>query len=261
MKKKMLAVLMAGVLSVSALTACGGDEPAAPAEKTESTETKTEEKPAEKKEESAGITFADLQNNYALLVDAKDAVVELYQNDAIAQDDNVESLLSEADDLIAQMGELTEDQFESEQDMIDMNDAMLNVLDGLQGIVDMMQGADNDSEADTEVETEDAGEVSYVDGFYANDGNGNDFVIAFYEGAAGDVAYVSDGTDEVLAEYTVSEAELDDGTVYYIVSVGNTALGYYEDGDDVYLIDGDSNVYAAAHLSEAEADEIYNAIH
>ena len=116
-----------------------------------------------------------------------------------------------------------------------------------------------DVEEDVE-EAEEAADISFVDGFYANDGNGRDFMIAFYEGAAGDVAYVNDGTNEVLAEYVVEEAALDDGTEYLLVTVGQTQIGYIEDGEDLYLVDEDGNIYAAGRLTEDEADAIYNAL-
>lgn len=106
---------------------------------------------------------------------------------------------------------------------------------------------------------EEVSEISYVDGFYANDGS-SDFIIAFYENAPGDVCYINDGTNEVLAEYVVEEAALDDGTAYYLVTVGGTQLGYIDDGDNVAIIDTDGNLYAAAHLSEEEADSIYQAL-
>ena len=57
-------------------------------------------------------------------------------------------------------------------------------------------------EAVEEEVAEAASDITYVDGFYANDGE-SDFMIAFYENAPGDVCYVNDGTNEVLAEYTV----------------------------------------------------------
>lgn len=105
----------------------------------------------------------------------------------------------------------------------------------------------------------DASDVSYVDGFYANNG-GSDFMIFFYETSNGDVAYVNDGTNEAFAEYTVENAELDDGTPYLYVTVGNLGLGYYEDGDDVYFVTDDGDVFAAAHLTEAEAEELHSVV-
>ena len=102
-------------------------------------------------------------------------------------------------------------------------------------------------------------DVSYVDGFYANNG-GDDFMIFFYESSDGDVAYVNDGTNEAFAAYTVENAELDDGTPYLYVTVGNLGIGYYEEGDDVYLITDDGSIYTAAHLTEAEAEELHSIV-
>ncbi len=114
-------------------------------------------------------------------------------------------------------------------------------------------GSSDDSSADS------AADVKYVDGFYANNG-GDDFMIFFYETSNGDVAYVNDGTNEAFAAYTVENAELDDGTPYLFVTVGNLSLGYYEDGDDVYLVTEDGSVYAAARLTEAEAEELHSIV-
>ena len=127
-------------------------------------------------------------------------------------------------------------------------------------VVEDVEETAEDVEEDVEEAAEEAADINFVDGFYANDGNGNDFIIAFYEGAAGDVAYVNDGTNEAIAEYVVENAALDDGTEYLLVTVGQTQIGYYEDGEDIYMIDADGNIYAAARLTEAEADEIYNAL-
>ena len=41
------------------------------------------------------------------------------------------------------------------------------------------------------------------------------------------------------------------------MTVGQTQLGYYEDGEDIYLVDVDGNVYAAGRLTEEEADTLY----
>jgi len=108
-------------------------------------------------------------------------------------------------------------------------------------------------------DAEAASDVTYVDGFYANSGN-DDFMIFFYETSAGDLAYVNDGTNEAVAEYTVEEAALDDGTPYLVVTVGNVTLGYYEDGEDIYIVDNDGNAYAAAQLSEDEAEELHSMV-
>lgn len=105
-----------------------------------------------------------------------------------------------------------------------------------------------------------ASDVKYVDGFYANNGSGDDFMIFFYESSDGDVAYVNDGTTEAFAEYTVEKAQLDDGTEYLLVTVGNVQLGYYEEGDDIYMISEDGDLYAAGRLSEEEAEALHSVV-
>lgn len=125
-----------------------------------------------------------------------------------------------------------------------------------------------ESQVETQVEEqaveekadEDTSDVEYVDGFYANNGEGSDFMIFFYTTSDGDVAYVNDGTSEAFAVYTVEEAQLDDGTGYLLVTVGNLSLGYYEEGSDIYIITEDGDVYAAGRLSEDEAEALYSVV-
>ena len=170
MKKRMLALLMVGVMAAFGLTACGGNDTAAAA---------------------AADTAEEV---------TADAEVDAAAEEEVAADDSAD----------AEAGDIT---------------------------------------------------VSYVDGFYANDGQGNDFIIAFYEGDAGDLAYVNDGSNEVFAEYVVEDGTMEDGTAYYLVTVGQTQLGYVDNGgEDVAIVDAEGNVYAAAHLSEEEADAIYEAL-
>ena len=106
----------------------------------------------------------------------------------------------------------------------------------------------------------DATEVSYYDGYYATNGEGSDFMLFFYETSAGDLAYINDGTNEAVAEYTVTEESLDDGTPYYLVKVGNLSLGYLFEGDDVYIVDDEGELYAGAQLSEEEAEALHSMV-
>ena len=74
MKKRILALVISGIMAASMMTACGGTEKAEPAPAETKTEEKTEEKAEEKTEEKAeestgSITFEDLQDNYKILVD------------------------------------------------------------------------------------------------------------------------------------------------------------------------------------------------
>ncbi|MBR6256761.1 MAG: hypothetical protein IKR23_05210 [Lachnospiraceae bacterium] len=251
MKNRIVKVLAGAALSVALMAGCGSEEAASTAPETKET-TEAKEEPAEEEtkteETGAEFTFADLQDSYKSLVESYDAVEGLYADDAIAQDDEVESLLAEAKGIIDDMGEMTEDDFSSTDDMIAFNDTIATMIEALGGVVDKMQAA-GDSEG---VETED---VIFVDGFYATDGSA-EFALAFYETSDGDVAYITDGEEEVFAEYTVEPAETDGGDEYLLVTVGNLSLGYIEDGDDIYLIDEDGNIYGAARLTEEEAAQL-----
>ena len=251
MKNKIVKVLAATALSVALMAGCGNNGAATTTETKETTE--VTEKPAEKEEadtQETGteFTFSDLQDSYKMLVECYDEVEGLYANENIAQDSEVESLLTEAKGIIDEMGELKEDDFASTDDMIAFNDTIATMVEALGGVVDKMEVSDN-SEG---VETED---VLYVDGFYATDGS-VEFALAFYESSDGDVAYITDGEAEAFAEYTVEAMETEDGDEYYLVTVGNLSLGYIEDGDDIYLIDEDGNIYGAARLTEEQAAEL-----
>lgn len=109
--------------------------------------------------------------------------------------------------------------------------------------------------------TEEAAEVAYVDGYYANDGNGSDFMIFFYDANGTDVAYVNDGTAEAFSEYTAETAQTEDGTEYVLVTVGGLQLGYLvADDGSVCIIDNSGNVYAASALTEEEANALYTVV-
>lgn len=143
MKKKFLALLMTGVMAAFALTACGDD---AAAEVTDVEETADDSAAAE-----GDLTFADLQDEYATLTDLYNQVEELYMNDQIEQDDDIESLLTDAKALIDEMGELTEDDFTSQQDYKDMEDSMVTMAEALGNIVDGMTVTDDSAAAEGEL--------------------------------------------------------------------------------------------------------------
>lgn len=120
---------------------------------------------------------------------------------------------------------------------------------------------ETEAEMDNNAENGEAFEdIRFVDAFYANDGNGTDFMIVFYESKDGDIAYVNDGVNEAFSDYTVENATTDDGTEYILVKVGEILLGYYEEGEDVFLITEDGSTYVAGHLTEEEAEELHGII-
>ncbi len=151
MKKKLLALVLSLTMTGLMLAGCGDDKEEAQAEAPAETTTQEEAAPAEEAPaetettQSTGFTFADLQNNYASMVEAYNAVEAAYMDESIAQDDTVESLLQQTKEVMDQMGELTEDDFQSEQDLLDMNQSILDLLDALNGTLDLMKPADTGS--------------------------------------------------------------------------------------------------------------------
>ena len=131
MKKKILAVVLAGVMAMSMLTACGGS-----AETTETADVETTEDAASD-EACSDETFATLQDNYAVMVDAYNQVKDLYESDEIAGDAEIEDLMNQAADVINEMGEISQDTI-TELDAETLNDTMLTLLDVLDAVVDAM---------------------------------------------------------------------------------------------------------------------------
>lgn len=89
------------------LTACGGGS-----EET-STDTAAEEVAEDTAEDSAADgmcsdeTFSALQDNYASMVEAYNAVKDLYESDEIEADDSIEDVMNQAADVINEMGEIS----------------------------------------------------------------------------------------------------------------------------------------------------------
>ena len=117
---------------MSMLTACGGGS-----EET-STDTAAEEVVEEEDtaEDSAADgmcsdeTFSALQDNYASMVEAYNAVKDLYESDEIEADDSIEDVMNQAADVINEMGEISQDTI-TEEDAETLNSAMLDMLDGV----------------------------------------------------------------------------------------------------------------------------------
>ncbi len=164
--KRFLALSLGALMLCGALTACGGStatetpapaETSAPAETTAETPAATPaETPATEertpKASTEGFTFADLQDNYALLVDLYNTVEDAYMDNSIAQSDEVEANLTEAKDLIDQMGELKETDFADEKDLLEMNDAIYDMCEALGAIVDKMEAAPAEETAEAPAE-------------------------------------------------------------------------------------------------------------
>ena len=95
MKKKFLAMIMAGVMAAVLLTACGGGSEETAAEDTAVEETAEDTADTEDAGDMVSDeTFEILQDNYATMVEAYNAVAELYSSDEIAADADIEDTMT-----------------------------------------------------------------------------------------------------------------------------------------------------------------------
>lgn len=148
MRKKLLVLFAAGVMATSLLAGCScstktttNDDgtTTTTTQKTDSNGTTTTTTSKTPVKPEGDITFADLQTNYSILVDCYNQVQDLYMNNQIKQDDQIENLMGEAKKVIEEMGQLQESDFKSQDDYKKMNDSMVTMIESLGKIVDQMQ--------------------------------------------------------------------------------------------------------------------------
>lgn len=167
MKKKLAAIVMAGVLSASMLCACGSEaqpEKAAAetvetvAETTEEaaaeTGTKVEFEALEKETPEAADdeevdkammvddeTFAGLQESYEIVVDLYNGVVDMYNMDEVAADPYVEKSLNNIKKTITTIGNKSQDSI-SMQEALKIIETLDKTIDELDKLVDRIQVAE-----------------------------------------------------------------------------------------------------------------------
>ena len=146
MKKKLLAILLTAAMVMSMLTACGGGS-----EETTATDTETENVTEDSAdgEMCSDETFSALQDNYASMVEAYNAVKDLYESDEIEADASIEDVMNQAADVINEMGEISQDTI-TEADAETLNSAMLDILNALSLLVDGMTETDGASDVAAE---------------------------------------------------------------------------------------------------------------
>ena len=283
MKKRIMTLAIAGVMSMAVLAGCGEEAPAETvvaeptAEATEAEATEAPEAPEATEEVSEDVEAVFVDGYYAndgetdmmlaffevgdadiaYVTDGENEFCSEYTVEEAETDDGDAYLLVSFTDVDAKLG------------YIDNGDGEYYLVDEEGNIYAAAQLTEDDVEAlyaivlggsDAEATASDDSEYTYDSGFYVTDGS-SDAVICFFAGADGSqVAYINDGENEAFAEYDAEEAELDDGTPYVLVTVGDETLGYFTDGEDSFIIDGDGNVLGAAELSEAEANAILEAV-
>lgn len=161
MKRKLVAVMLAVVMTAS-LTACGGGKEtptAAPApaaetpapEKTEpeaSAEDEADEADADEPETDmvSDENYEILQENYALISDYAAKVREIYSSDEIAANPDIEEVILETEAIIEEMGELEQADITA-QDAQDLNDAMELIIETYNNLLDGMELADDGGDA------------------------------------------------------------------------------------------------------------------
>lgn len=142
--KKLLALIVCGAMVLS-MTACGGSKetPAAQNDVSVQAEADTvEDAEAEEtgaKEMCSDETFASLQEVFGLLTDLHNQTVDLYSEDQIAADADLEDALNQSADAINQMGELTQENI-SEDDALVLLNAMETLADALYAADEAMMG-------------------------------------------------------------------------------------------------------------------------
>ena len=142
--KKLIALIVCGTMVLS-MTACGGSKetPAAQNDVSVQAEADTvEDAEAEEtgaKEMCSDETFASLQEVFGLLTDLHNQTVDLYSEDQIAADADLEDALNQSADAINQMGELTQENI-SEDDALVLLNAMETLADALYAADEAMMG-------------------------------------------------------------------------------------------------------------------------
>lgn len=142
--KKLLALIVCGTMVLS-MTACGGSKetPAAQNDVSVQAEADTvEDAEAEEtgaKEMCSDETFASLQEVFGLLTDLHNQTVDLYSEDQIAADADLEDALNQSADAINQMCELTQENI-SEDDALVLLNAMETLADALYAADEAMMG-------------------------------------------------------------------------------------------------------------------------
>ena len=142
--KRLLALIVCGTMVLS-MTACGGSKetPAAQNDVSVQAEADTvEDAEAEEtgaKEMCSDETFASLQEVFGLLTDLHNQTVDLYSEDQIAADADLEDALNQSADAINQMGELTQENI-SEDDALVLLNAMETLADALYAADEAMMG-------------------------------------------------------------------------------------------------------------------------
>lgn len=267
MRKKLLAVLLVGVMAFSTLTACGGGEASSVSSEAPASKPAEESKPVEESKTEEEVsdmmsdeTFAALQEAYGAMVETYDAVCELYSSEEIAANAEIEELLTAVKEVMDEMGELSQDQM-SEEDAEVLAQAMLDLLESMELLVDGMEvveGGDftlmdlTSDMIDAAIYVGDEESELVLSLFTAPDGTAFCSMLEYAAATqSGDVAcgaYAAEtATDDAGIAWTyLTFEDVYTGTVF--------EMGFGEsDAGECYLLLPSGDSYPAKYLSQEEA--------
>lgn len=156
MKRRIVAVMLAAVMTASLMTACGGESEtqeavSAPVEDAADVEEAPKEEETEAEadgDETADMVsdenFAILQENFELITDYASQVREIYTSDEIAANPDIEDVILQSEDLIAEIGEIEQTEL-TEEDAQTLNDAMALLIETYDSLLEGMELVDDGS--------------------------------------------------------------------------------------------------------------------
>lgn len=265
--KKKICLLLVGVLTAAtlSLTACGGGKEAAPATTETTTEAPAKEEAVEEVTEEAAdgavsdATWADLQDMYAKLVEAFNATADLYNDDSVEADAEIEDALNTAKDLMEQIGDVDRVDV-TEENATEWVDAMLAVNDIFATVIDNVQvaGAGEADDYTAQAQelaaqlTEAYAGVTDNEDTYAYLGFADNFAaLLFYDTTTNESgSFVGECTiDEENAAFTITDETLGVTMTFIVTEDGD---GYVLDMGDVgtaYVEPVDINDFAQAYVN------------
>lgn len=151
MTKKILALLLIAVMSLTALIGCNEK-----AEQPENVETNVQDVVEDQVQEDAAQTaiddetFASLQDIYADLVELYNIVANAINDGTFTADEETTALMTEAADIITEIGEIAIEDFASEQEAVDLANAMAQMAEGLGVVAEELAAQATGEEVETE---------------------------------------------------------------------------------------------------------------
>lgn len=150
MKKKLVALLMAVLMTATTLTACGdkGTETgvSTPVSDMASDTADSDEGEVSAENSADGMvsdeSFAVLQQNYETMIGYYNTVANTYNSDEIAANPDVENVMNQAADVITKMGEIQQDML-TEEDAVVLNDNIIGIVNWLITLAEAMEPADD----------------------------------------------------------------------------------------------------------------------